>query len=210
MHAPDKQASNSAAQLQRRVQSDVYHASQAYLDQFTGHDLRLVALAMATGLLASIVSIGLFKRATATRGRPRLFWLGLNAVACGYGIYATHSIAMLAASSPTANAYDFGLALLSLVVAILATGIGVAIALRADSPWSTALGGAVVGLTVSAIHAIEVLAFDTPRARRLGAHQLDRLPAAERRILAASPFTSRSIATGCTSRRSPRPCWRPR
>ncbi|MDF3813477.1 MULTISPECIES: diguanylate cyclase [Rhodopseudomonas] len=133
------------------------------LQHFTHHDLRLVALAMATGLLASVVSLGLFKRALACRGRSRLIWLGLNAAACGYGIFATHAIAMLGAHIADPAAYDFGLALLSLAVAILATGTGVAIAVRDNSPWAGAIGGAVVGLGISAIHAIEVLGFDVPR-----------------------------------------------
>ncbi|NVN86142.1 MAG: diguanylate cyclase [Rhodopseudomonas sp.] len=95
----------------------------------TEHDPRLVALAIATSLWAAIVSIALFKRCLATQGRPRLIWLGLSAVSGGYGIWTTHVIALLASDSPAAAADDLGLMLLTLAVAVLATGAGLWIAL---------------------------------------------------------------------------------
>jgi NO-binding membrane sensor protein with MHYT domain len=60
------------------------------------HDWRLVALAVIICFLASAVAISLFHRAQATNERTRIAWLGLDAVVAGYGIWATHFIAMLA------------------------------------------------------------------------------------------------------------------
>ena len=60
------------------------------------HDWRLVALAAGVCFLASGVAISLFHRAQAARGRARLVWLSLDAAAAGFGIWATHFIAMLA------------------------------------------------------------------------------------------------------------------
>jgi hypothetical protein len=50
------------------------------------HDWRLVVLAVTVCFLASAVAISLFRRAKATIGRTRLFWLSLDAAAAGCGI----------------------------------------------------------------------------------------------------------------------------
>ena len=60
------------------------------------HDWRLVMLAGGVCFLASGVAISLFHRARVAKGHSRLVWLGLDAAAAGFGIWATHFIAMLA------------------------------------------------------------------------------------------------------------------
>ena len=62
----------------------------------TQHDWRLLLLAVAICLLGSGVAVSIFYRARATAGRMRWAWLGLDTAAAGYGIWATHFIAMLA------------------------------------------------------------------------------------------------------------------
>lgn len=64
----------------------------------TQHDWRLVLLAAGVCFLTSLAAINLFHRALATAGRGRLLWLITTASATGYGIWATHFIAMLAYS----------------------------------------------------------------------------------------------------------------
>jgi len=96
----------------------------------TEHDWRLLVLAVAICLLSSGVAVCILYRALATTGRARRAWLGLEAVAAGFGIWATHFIAMLAYDPGVPVAFDLGLTLLSLLLSI---GITVP-----DLPWRCA------------------------------------------------------------------------
>jgi diguanylate cyclase (GGDEF)-like protein/PAS domain S-box-containing protein len=127
------------------------------------HDWRLVALAAGVCFLASGVAISLFHRAQAARGRARLVWLSLDAAAAGFGIWATHFIAMLAYDPGIGAGYDVTLTILSLLIAILLTGAGLTTALG-DFGQKTAavIGGAVVGGGVAAMHFTGMLALEVP------------------------------------------------
>ena len=109
------------------------------------HDWRLVVLAGIVCFLASTAAINLFHRAQATTGRARLVWLSLDAAAAGFGIWATHFIAILAYDPGVGAGYNLGLTILSLLIAAFITGAGLSIALRNFGAWTAALGGAVVG-----------------------------------------------------------------
>jgi len=71
----------------------------------TEHDWRLVVLAAAVCFLASAVAISL-QRAQVATGRARWVWLALDAAAAGFGIWATHFIAMLAFDPGLGTGYD--------------------------------------------------------------------------------------------------------
>jgi diguanylate cyclase (GGDEF)-like protein/PAS domain S-box-containing protein len=126
------------------------------------HDRRLLALAVLMCLLASGVAISLFHRAQATQGRARLVWLSLDAAAGGCGIWATHFIAMLAYEPDVRAGYNLGLTILSLILASVITGVGLGVALRDRSQRSAAIGGAVIGIGVAAMHYIGMLALELP------------------------------------------------
>jgi diguanylate cyclase (GGDEF)-like protein len=126
------------------------------------HDLRLVALAGLVCLLACAVAISLFHRARASQGRTRLKWMALDAVAAGCGIWATHFIAMLAYDPGHIAGYNIGITLLSLVFAIATVAVGLRIALHDGRPVTIALGGAVAGLGVAAMHYTGMAALEVP------------------------------------------------
>jgi diguanylate cyclase (GGDEF)-like protein/PAS domain S-box-containing protein len=126
------------------------------------HDWRLVVLAGAVCFLASAVAVSLFHRAQASTGRARLVWLGLDATAAGCGIWATHFIAMLAYDPGIGASYDRALTILSLVIAVLITGAGLATAALDFSRWSAVLGGAVVGGGIAAMHYTGMMALELP------------------------------------------------
>jgi diguanylate cyclase (GGDEF)-like protein/PAS domain S-box-containing protein len=126
------------------------------------HDWRRVLLAGAVCLLASAVAISLFHRAQASTGRERFVWWSLDAAAAGYGIWATHFIAMLAYAPSVGASYDLTLTVLSLLLAILVTGLGIGLALLDPSRRSATLGGAVVGCGVAAMHFTGMLALNLP------------------------------------------------
>ena len=129
--------------------------------------MRLVALAGAICLLASAVAISLFHRARASQGRTRLKWMALDAVAAGCGIWATHFIAMLAYDPGSVAGYNIGITLLSLVFAIVTVAFGLWIALRNARTASIALGGAVVGLGVAAMHYTGMVGCSGVKSRRM-------------------------------------------
>ncbi|MBR0704218.1 EAL domain-containing protein [Bradyrhizobium diazoefficiens] len=126
------------------------------------HDLRLVALGGAVCLLASAAAISLFHRARATHGLERLAWIGLDAAVSGCGIWATHFIAMLAYGPGGAGAYNIPVTILSLIFAIAVTFVGLSIAVSSSRAAWVAVGGAIVGTGVAAMHYTGMAALEIP------------------------------------------------
>ncbi|QIO32878.1 bifunctional diguanylate cyclase/phosphodiesterase [Bradyrhizobium sp. 1(2017)] len=126
------------------------------------HDWRLVALGGAVCLLASAAAISLFQRARATHGPGRLSWIALDAAVSGCGIWATHFIAMLAYGPGGAGAYNIPVTILSLILAISVTFVGLSIAVSSSRPLWIILGGAVVGMGVAAMHYTGMAALEMP------------------------------------------------
>ena len=98
------------------------------------HDLRLVVLAAIVCLLASFTAINLVHHVRRSAGHMRKIWLGVAATASGFGIWATHFIAMLAFAPGIPSGYNVTLTLLSLIAAIVLTGIGLGVALSRTLP----------------------------------------------------------------------------
>ena len=128
----------------------------------TEHDWRLVVLAGTICWLASAVAISLFHRARASRGRTRAVWIGLDAAVGGCGIWATHFVAMLAYDPGAGAGYSIPITLLSLVFAIAIVAIGLCIALSSARQSVVALGGAVIGGGVAAMHYTGMAALELP------------------------------------------------
>ena len=126
------------------------------------HDWSLVALAAAVCLLASAAAISLFHRARATKGPSRLSWIALDAAVSGGGIWATHFIAILAYGPGGSAAYSVPLTILSLLFAISVTFVGLSIAVSATTRPLVALGGAIVGSGVVAMHYTGMMALEMP------------------------------------------------
>jgi diguanylate cyclase (GGDEF)-like protein len=129
----------------------------------TEHDLRLVGLAAVICALASFTAISLLHHVRKSAAGMRRVWLAVSAMSTGFGIWATHFIAMLAFSPGVSTAYNIALTGFSLVAAIFLTGIGLAVAVTsmAGSRWSASLGGAMVGGGIAAMHYTGMAAFET-------------------------------------------------
>ena len=126
----------------------------------TAHDLRLVGLAAFVCVLASISAIRLLRYARAAKGRMRELWLIVSAISTGFGIWATHFVAMLAFSPGIPSGYNIVLTILSLVAAIVLTGIGLAVAVIEGwrhGPW---IGGAIVAGGIAVMHYMGMAAFE--------------------------------------------------
>ena len=126
------------------------------------HDWRLVLLAAAVCFLTSFAAINLFHRAAATADRARVVWLITTGVATGYGIWATHFIAMLAYTPGLPTGYDLLLTIASLLAAAIITGVGFGLAALNQAREAPLIGGAVVGIGVAVMHYTGMLAFDVP------------------------------------------------
>ena len=70
------------------------------------HDLRLVLLAALICFLSCYVAVTLTQRALVTKGTARNLWLGAAGTSSGFGIWATHFIAMLAYDPGMAMGFD--------------------------------------------------------------------------------------------------------
>ncbi len=126
------------------------------------HDLRLVALAGLICFLASYAAVSLLHRAVAARGTARRVWIATAGAATGCGIWATHFIAMLAYDPGVVIGYAVVLTVLSLVVAIAITALGVALAVNGRAPWAATAGGAIVGAGVACMHYLGMSAVELP------------------------------------------------
>jgi diguanylate cyclase len=125
----------------------------------TEHDLKLVALAAFVCILASVAAIRLLRYARISSGRMRGVWLTVSAISTGFGIWATHFIAMLAFTPSLPGGYNIMLTLMSLIAAILLTGVGLTVSLidRRPAPW---IGGAIVAIGIAAMHYTGMAAFE--------------------------------------------------
>jgi diguanylate cyclase (GGDEF)-like protein/PAS domain S-box-containing protein len=124
------------------------------------HDLRLVGLAAVICALASFTAISLLHHMRRSTGQMRMIWLAVSATSTGFGIWATHFIAMLAFSPGLPTAYNIPLTILSLFAAIFLTGTGLAVAVMANWRARAWLGGAMVGGGIAAMHYIGMAAFE--------------------------------------------------
>jgi diguanylate cyclase (GGDEF)-like protein/PAS domain S-box-containing protein len=124
------------------------------------HDLRLVLLAAVICALASFTAISLLHHVRKSTGQMRNLWLAVSATSSGFGIWATHFVAMLAFSPGIPSGYNIALTFLSLIAAIVLTGIGLAVALLRNLPAARWLGGAIVGGGIATMHYTGMAAFE--------------------------------------------------
>lgn len=122
------------------------------------HDLRLVLLAALVCTLSAFAGFGLLARARTAQGKHRLIWLGIAAIAVGFGIWSTHFIGMLAFDADVPLGYDPAITALSLAVAILGCGLGFYLASHGNGHSDHLLAGTVVGLSITGMHYIGMAA----------------------------------------------------
>ncbi len=126
------------------------------------HDLRLVVLAAIICALGSYTAISLLQHVRKSGARMWWIWLAISATSTGFSIWATHFIAMLAFSPGVATGYNIALTGFSLVIAIVLTGLGLAVAIAPHSRTAAWLGGAMVGGGIAAMHYTGMAAFEVP------------------------------------------------
>jgi len=127
------------------------------------YDPYLVALSFVVACLAAYAALDLGGRIKVSRGWARLAWLATAAIAMGGGIWSMHFIAMLAFLMPMPVSFDFGLTILSLVVAIGVTGVGFfVIGTRQATALRFVPSGIFMGIGIVAMHYTGMAAMRMP------------------------------------------------
>ena len=117
-----------------------------------GHDWRLVLLAAAVCAMSVATSVHLYAKLPPMRGPARTAWLAVTGLVFGAGIWDTHVVAMLAFQPALHMAYHAGVTAASLVVAVVFSMCGFAIAARPAGWRLQAAGGGLIGLGVAVMH----------------------------------------------------------
>jgi diguanylate cyclase (GGDEF)-like protein len=123
------------------------------------HDLKLVILAAILCVSGVWVSFKLYRRALGTNGAQTLGWIFLTAVCAGTSIWSTHFIAMLGYRADVPVTFDPVMTIVSLLIAMVGTGIGLALSISKINKFMPAIGGAVVGLAIAAMHFTGMFAY---------------------------------------------------
>ncbi|MFK8185102.1 MAG: MHYT domain-containing protein [Phormidesmis sp.] len=128
----------------------------------TGYDTSLVCLSILIAVLASYTALDLAGRVNATQGRSQLIWILCGAIAMGTGIWSMHFIGMLAFRVSMPVHYHFGKVLLSVLPAIVASGLALYIVSRATLGWAKlAAGSVLMGSGIAAMHYAGMMAMET-------------------------------------------------
>ena len=127
----------------------------------TDHNYWLVALAAVVCACTALTAFTTYSLAAASRDLRQTGWAILTGVCAGTGIWATHFVAMLAYDGGFPTAYDPIAALASLLVAVLFSAPGFALAARQGTRFA-ALGGAIIGAAISCMHYVGMTALLVP------------------------------------------------
>jgi signal transduction histidine kinase len=114
----------------------------------------LVAIATVVSAFGAFVALALTDRARQATGAAAAVWLLAAAVAMGGGgIWSMHFIAMLAGALGVPVHYDFPTTVISLMLAMVFTGVGLTVvAINGALPRPLAAGGLLMGIGVAAMH----------------------------------------------------------
>ncbi len=116
------------------------------------HNLLLVALAGILCFLANLATASFIGRAKETEGGTWFAWIVVGAAAGGFGIWATHFVAMLAYDPGLTLSFDLAPTLVSLALACLSTMAAALLVVVSPGRMGSIASGAIFGLGVSCMH----------------------------------------------------------
>jgi PAS domain S-box-containing protein len=135
----------------------------AAMNLIGSYNYALVALSVLIAMFASYAALDLAGRVTAAGGWTRAVWLLGGAGAMGTGIWSMHYIGMLAFILPIPVAYHWPTVLLSLLAAILASIVALAVVSRQKMGASRAVAGSLLmGTGIASMHYIGMAAMRLP------------------------------------------------
>ncbi|MEH6718703.1 MAG: MHYT domain-containing protein [Aurantimonas endophytica] len=128
----------------------------------TSHDPTFVLLSLVVAVFGSWTALDLFRRVRTNHGQARLVWVATAAVAMGLSIWSMHFVAMLGFDPGSAVRYDPFLTLVSLLLAIGATGGAFFFAARDGARLAhVLLAGAAMGVGICLMHYVGMAALRT-------------------------------------------------
>ena len=117
------------------------------------YNLGLVCLSFVIAVVASYTALDLALRIGESHGITKKIWIGGCAFSMGGGIWSMHFTAMLAYQLPFEVSYDIWITLLSIIISIIASGIGLFLASAKPILISKiAMGGMIMGIGVASMH----------------------------------------------------------
>ncbi len=147
---------NSVLQTRVTMSSHLLALPQRY-------DPAFVALSIVIAICAAYAALDLAGRTSSSHGRAHLLWLFGGASVMGLGIWSMHYIGMLALSLPVPVLYDLPTVLLSLLAAILASGIALQVVSQQRlAIFRLAAASLFMGAGISAMHYIGMAAMRLP------------------------------------------------
>ena len=124
-------------------------------------DLRIVLFALLIAAGAALASLQILARARDCEGSRRSAWLLLAGAGAAVGIWATHFLAIRAYTWDFATTYSVAGIAAALLVAMIATTAGLALAVP-EGRWQAAAGGALIGLGLVLTHTVGLKAIEAP------------------------------------------------
>ncbi|WP_394153772.1 MHYT domain-containing protein [Loktanella salsilacus] len=123
------------------------------------HDISLVALSALLCGFGSWVTSRLYRHARQRPQRQAVSWYLLTALTAGIAIWCTHFVAMLGFRPNVPVSFDLALTLVSFAIAVLGSALGVIISTINRFRFAPVLGGAILGLSIAAMHYAGMIAY---------------------------------------------------
>ena len=128
-------------------------------------DIRLIILSVAIAIVGSCIALDIAEQISIARERDRIWWLLGASTSLGISIWVMHFTAILSCKLPIRVDYDYTIVMISMVVAIVGSGIGFFLISRQQVVgWlmlfagSIFVGSAVIGMHFTAMSALIVSA----------------------------------------------------
>ncbi|MDZ3833611.1 MAG: EAL domain-containing protein [Sphingopyxis sp.] len=126
------------------------------------HDMRLVFLAAAVCLLSAMTAVLMLRQSGRARARAARGWAILGGFATGFGIWATHFIAMLGYDPGVVAGYKVDLTAASLLIVLATTISAFLVATRHRTTAALAAASVLAGGGFAAMHYVGVAALEMP------------------------------------------------
>lgn len=117
-------------------------------------DIRLIILSIAIAIVGSCIALDIAEQISIASGRARVWWLLGSAMTLGISIWVMHFTAILSYKLPIRVDYDYTIVMISMVVAIVSSGIGFfLITCQQIIDWLMVFAGSIfIGAAVIVMH----------------------------------------------------------